>query len=150
MIFTLADQIAHLSRGMTLYPGDVILTGTPAGVGTGRGEFLNAGDVVRIEIERIGTLTNTNRLAVFFDIDGNFALGFESCRQALIGGGKAKQRSPAFGMFDIRCRGANFLRMCAIAFRALRTASRPTLGAPVSPTGSPPAPLKAGTSSNHF
>ena len=58
MIFTLADQIAHLSRGMTLYPGDVILTGTPAGVGTGRGEFLNAGDVVRIEIERIGTLTN--------------------------------------------------------------------------------------------
>src|SRR5258708_27214778 len=30
MIFTLADQIAHLSRGMTLYPGDVILTGTPA------------------------------------------------------------------------------------------------------------------------
>lgn len=59
MIFTLADQIAHLSRGMTLYPGDVILTGTPAGVGTGRGEFLNAGDVVKIEIERIGTLTNT-------------------------------------------------------------------------------------------
>jgi 2-keto-4-pentenoate hydratase/2-oxohepta-3-ene-1,7-dioic acid hydratase in catechol pathway len=58
MIFTLADQIAHISRGMTLYPGDVILTGTPAGVGTGRGEFLNAGDVVRIEIERIGTLTN--------------------------------------------------------------------------------------------
>jgi 2-keto-4-pentenoate hydratase/2-oxohepta-3-ene-1,7-dioic acid hydratase in catechol pathway len=58
MIFTLADQIAHLSRGMTLYPGDLILTGTPAGVGTGRGEFLNAGDVVRIEIERIGTLSN--------------------------------------------------------------------------------------------
>jgi len=58
MIFTLADQSAHLSRGMTLYPGDLILTGTPAGVGTGRGEFLNSGDVVRIEIERIGTLTN--------------------------------------------------------------------------------------------
>src|SRR6266566_2600420 len=59
MIFTLAEQIAQLSRGMTLHPGDVILTGTPAGVGTGRGEFLNAGDVVKIEIERIGTLTNT-------------------------------------------------------------------------------------------
>jgi 2-keto-4-pentenoate hydratase/2-oxohepta-3-ene-1,7-dioic acid hydratase in catechol pathway len=58
MIFTLADQIAHLSRGMTLYPGDLILTGTPAGVGTGRGEFLNSGDVVKIEIERIGTLSN--------------------------------------------------------------------------------------------
>jgi len=58
MIFSLAEQIAHLSKGMTLYPGDVILTGTPAGVGTGRGEFLKAGDVVKIEIERIGTLTN--------------------------------------------------------------------------------------------
>jgi 2-keto-4-pentenoate hydratase/2-oxohepta-3-ene-1,7-dioic acid hydratase in catechol pathway len=44
---------------MTLYPGDVILTGTPAGVGAGRDEFLNAGDVVKLEIEKIGTLTNT-------------------------------------------------------------------------------------------
>jgi 2-keto-4-pentenoate hydratase/2-oxohepta-3-ene-1,7-dioic acid hydratase in catechol pathway len=58
MIFTLADQIAHLSRGMTLYPGDVILTGTPAGVGAGRNEFLKAGDVVKIEIEKIGILSN--------------------------------------------------------------------------------------------
>ena len=58
MIFSLAEQIVQLSRGMTLYPGDLILTGTPAGVGTGRGESLKAGDVVRIEIERIGTLTN--------------------------------------------------------------------------------------------
>jgi 2-keto-4-pentenoate hydratase/2-oxohepta-3-ene-1,7-dioic acid hydratase in catechol pathway len=59
MIFTLAEQIAHLSTGMTLYPGDVILTGTPAGVGAGRGEFLKAGDVVKIEIENIGILANT-------------------------------------------------------------------------------------------
>ena len=59
MIFTLAEQIAHLSKNMTLYPGDIILTGTPAGVGAGRDEFLNAGDVVRLEIEKIGTLTNT-------------------------------------------------------------------------------------------
>jgi 2-keto-4-pentenoate hydratase/2-oxohepta-3-ene-1,7-dioic acid hydratase in catechol pathway len=59
MIFTLAEQIAHLSKNMTLYPGDVILTGTPAGVGAGRDEFLNAGDVVKLEIEKIGTLTNT-------------------------------------------------------------------------------------------
>ena len=58
MIFTLAEQIAHLSHGMTLYPGDVILTGTPAGVGAGRGEFLKAGDIVKLEIERIGTLSN--------------------------------------------------------------------------------------------
>jgi 2-keto-4-pentenoate hydratase/2-oxohepta-3-ene-1,7-dioic acid hydratase in catechol pathway len=58
MIFTLAEQIAHISSGMTLYPGDIILTGTPAGVGMGRGEFLKAGDVVRLEIEKIGSLSN--------------------------------------------------------------------------------------------
>jgi 2-keto-4-pentenoate hydratase/2-oxohepta-3-ene-1,7-dioic acid hydratase in catechol pathway len=59
MIYTLAEQIAHLSSGMTLYPGDVILTGTPAGVGSARNEYLQPGDVVKIEIERIGVLTNT-------------------------------------------------------------------------------------------
>ena len=58
MIFTLAEQIAQISYGMTLYPGDVILTGTPAGVGMGRGVFLKAGDVVTIEIEKIGRLSN--------------------------------------------------------------------------------------------
>jgi 2-keto-4-pentenoate hydratase/2-oxohepta-3-ene-1,7-dioic acid hydratase in catechol pathway len=58
MIFNLAEQIAQLSSGMTLHPGDVILTGTPAGVGSARGEFLKAGDVVKIWIEKIGTLTN--------------------------------------------------------------------------------------------
>ena len=42
---------------MTLHPGDLILTGTPAGVGSARNEYLNAGDVVKIEIEQIGTLT---------------------------------------------------------------------------------------------
>jgi len=59
MIFTVAEQIAQLSRGMTLYPGDVILTGTPAGVGLARNEFLKSGDTVRLEIERIGTISNT-------------------------------------------------------------------------------------------
>jgi 2-keto-4-pentenoate hydratase/2-oxohepta-3-ene-1,7-dioic acid hydratase in catechol pathway len=59
MIFNIAEQISHLSMGMTLHPGDVILTGTPAGVGSARNEFLQPGDVVKIEIERIGTLTNT-------------------------------------------------------------------------------------------
>jgi len=58
MIFNLAEQIAQLSSGMTLHPGDIILTGTPAGVGAARGEFLKAGDVVKIWIEKIGTLTN--------------------------------------------------------------------------------------------
>jgi len=59
MIFSVADQVAHLSTRITLHPGDLILTGTPAGVGLARREFLKAGDVVRVWIERIGTLTNT-------------------------------------------------------------------------------------------
>ena len=58
MIYTLAEQIAHLSSRLTLHPGDLILTGTPAGVGAGRGEFLKAGDVVKIWIEEIGEISN--------------------------------------------------------------------------------------------
>jgi 2-keto-4-pentenoate hydratase/2-oxohepta-3-ene-1,7-dioic acid hydratase in catechol pathway len=58
MIFTLAEQIEQLSAGMTLYPGDLILTGTPAGVGAGRGEFLKAGDVVKLWVEKIGEIEN--------------------------------------------------------------------------------------------
>ncbi len=58
MIFTLAEQIEHLSSRITLQPGDVILTGTPAGVGAARPEFLKAGDEVKLWIEEIGTLTN--------------------------------------------------------------------------------------------
>jgi 2-keto-4-pentenoate hydratase/2-oxohepta-3-ene-1,7-dioic acid hydratase in catechol pathway len=59
MIFTLAEQIAHLSTRLTLKPGDLILTGTPAGVGLARNEFLKPGDVVKVWVEGIGTLTNT-------------------------------------------------------------------------------------------
>jgi 2-keto-4-pentenoate hydratase/2-oxohepta-3-ene-1,7-dioic acid hydratase in catechol pathway len=59
MIFTLAEQIAHLSTRLTLQPGDLILTGTPAGVGLARKEFLKPGDVVKVWIDGIGTLTNT-------------------------------------------------------------------------------------------
>ncbi|MGH6981343.1 MAG: fumarylacetoacetate hydrolase family protein [Stellaceae bacterium] len=58
MIFTLAEQIEQLSSRITLHPGDIVLTGTPAGVGAGRGEFLKPGDEVEIWIENIGTLTN--------------------------------------------------------------------------------------------
>lgn len=58
MIFNIADQISHISSRLTLHPGDVILTGTPCGVGAESGEFLKAGDVMRAEIENIGTLTN--------------------------------------------------------------------------------------------
>jgi len=59
MIFSIAEQIAYLSIRVTLHPGDLILTGTPAGVGAARKEFLKSGDVVKVWIERIGTLTNT-------------------------------------------------------------------------------------------
>jgi 2-keto-4-pentenoate hydratase/2-oxohepta-3-ene-1,7-dioic acid hydratase in catechol pathway len=58
MIFTLAEQIAHLSSRITLHPGDIILTGTPSGVGAARKEFLKRGDVTKVCIEGIGTLTN--------------------------------------------------------------------------------------------
>ena len=59
LIYNYAEIISFLSRRCTLYPGDVIATGTPAGVGTPRGIFLKRGDVVRINVEGIGTLTNT-------------------------------------------------------------------------------------------
>jgi 2,4-diketo-3-deoxy-L-fuconate hydrolase len=58
MIHSLEEQIAYLSRVVTLWPGDVISTGTPAGVGMGKGRFLVPGDVVVAEIERIGRLEN--------------------------------------------------------------------------------------------
>lgn len=58
MIFTAAEQIAQLSVYITLHPGDVILTGTPAGVGAERDEFLHHGDTVKVWIEKIGDLVN--------------------------------------------------------------------------------------------
>lgn len=58
MIFSLAEQIAFLSAVVPLVPGDVICTGTCAGVGAGKGRFLAAGDVMVAEIEGIGRLEN--------------------------------------------------------------------------------------------
>jgi 2-keto-4-pentenoate hydratase/2-oxohepta-3-ene-1,7-dioic acid hydratase in catechol pathway len=58
MLFSLAEQIEQLSINMTLHPGDLILTGTPAGTGGESGEFLKKGDVVKIWIEGIGELSN--------------------------------------------------------------------------------------------
>ena len=58
MIFSIAEQIAHLSSRITLNPGDVVLTGTPSGVGAARKEFLKPGDEVKLAIEHIGTLSN--------------------------------------------------------------------------------------------
>lgn len=61
LIFTIPALIATLSAGLTLQPGDVIATGTPAGVGIGFDppRFLMAGDRVEISVSGIGTLTNT-------------------------------------------------------------------------------------------
>jgi 2-keto-4-pentenoate hydratase/2-oxohepta-3-ene-1,7-dioic acid hydratase in catechol pathway len=59
MIFNVAQQISQLSRNLTLFPGDLIATGTPAGVGSGRGRFLARGDTVRMAIERIGEFSHT-------------------------------------------------------------------------------------------
>lgn len=56
MIFSVAEQIAHLSTRLTLRPGDVIATGTPAGCGTPRGIFLKSGDRVKISVDNLGTL----------------------------------------------------------------------------------------------
>jgi len=60
MIYTVADQIAVLSTMCTLEPGDLIATGTPAGVGVARqpARWLVPGDVVRIEIDGLGVLEN--------------------------------------------------------------------------------------------
>jgi 2-keto-4-pentenoate hydratase/2-oxohepta-3-ene-1,7-dioic acid hydratase in catechol pathway len=61
MIFDLATLIETCSRGITMYPGDVIATGTPSGVGMGftPPRWLGAGDVVRIEIDGIGAIENS-------------------------------------------------------------------------------------------
>lgn len=60
LCFGLAQQIAYLSQVMTLEPGDVIFTGTPAGVGMGLDPpgYLRAGDVVRCEIDGLGGIEN--------------------------------------------------------------------------------------------
>lgn len=60
LIFDVPTLIATISAGLTLQPGDIIATGTPAGVGIGFNppKYLKAGDVVRVEIEGIGALEN--------------------------------------------------------------------------------------------
>ncbi|MHC4122010.1 MAG: fumarylacetoacetate hydrolase family protein [Planctomycetota bacterium] len=59
MIFSVADVVSFLSHIMTLEPGDIIATGTPAGVGMATGNFLKPGDRIECTIEKLGTLSNT-------------------------------------------------------------------------------------------
>jgi 2-keto-4-pentenoate hydratase/2-oxohepta-3-ene-1,7-dioic acid hydratase in catechol pathway len=58
MIFDLPAQIAYLSRYVPLVPGDIVATGTPAGVGMGKGRFLEPGDEMVAAIEELGELRN--------------------------------------------------------------------------------------------
>jgi len=60
MIFSIAEQIAYLSTFSTLEPGDVIVTGTPGGVGAKRTPplFMKPGDVIEVEVGGVGTLSN--------------------------------------------------------------------------------------------
>ncbi len=68
MVFPVAELIAFISASITLEPGDLVVTGTPSGVGVFREPpvFLVPGDVVRVEVERIGEVTNP-----IVDADGN-------------------------------------------------------------------------------
>jgi acylpyruvate hydrolase len=61
LIFSLTETIAYFSKWYTFRPGDILLTGTPAGVGVGRkpAVFMKAGDVIEVEVSHIGTLRNT-------------------------------------------------------------------------------------------
>jgi len=60
MVFPVAEIIAFVSEAITLEPGDLIATGTPAGVGMGRTPpvYLGDGDEVTVEIEGVGALVN--------------------------------------------------------------------------------------------
>ncbi|WP_283134893.1 fumarylacetoacetate hydrolase family protein [Rhizohabitans arisaemae] len=59
MIFTVAELVAFAANLMTLHPGDVLMTGTPAGVGASSGEFLSAGDEIHVSIAGLGSLINS-------------------------------------------------------------------------------------------
>jgi len=58
MVFPVAAIVEFISSFVTLVPGDVISTGTPAGVGAAKGKFLKPGDLLEAEIEQIGVLRN--------------------------------------------------------------------------------------------
>ncbi len=60
MVFSIASLIANISNHVTLFEGDIIATGTPAGIGLSKDpqRFLTAGDTVTVEIEHVGTLSN--------------------------------------------------------------------------------------------
>jgi 2-keto-4-pentenoate hydratase/2-oxohepta-3-ene-1,7-dioic acid hydratase in catechol pathway len=63
LVFSVPQLLAFVSSFLTLEAGDVVLTGTPGGTGVADGRFLKAGDVIKVTVENIGTLTNTIAMA---------------------------------------------------------------------------------------
>ena len=66
MMFPVAETLVDISQGMTLEPGDIVVTGTPSGVGFARKPpvWMNDGDVCEIEIEGVGLLRNPIKNAI--------------------------------------------------------------------------------------
>jgi acylpyruvate hydrolase len=61
MMFPVAEAVAHVTQGLTLEPGDIVITGTPSGVGHARKPnpvWTRPGNTCEIEIERVGVLVN--------------------------------------------------------------------------------------------
>jgi 2-keto-4-pentenoate hydratase/2-oxohepta-3-ene-1,7-dioic acid hydratase in catechol pathway len=63
LVFSVPQLLAFVSSFLTLEAGDVVLTGTPGGTGVADGRFLTPGDVIKVTVENIGTLTNTIAMA---------------------------------------------------------------------------------------
>ena len=63
MVYSVRMLVSYISQMFTLEPGDLILTGTPSGVGNGRTPpiFLKDGDIVSVSVQGIGTITNSCR-----------------------------------------------------------------------------------------
>ncbi|MBK8024019.1 MAG: fumarylacetoacetate hydrolase family protein [Chloroflexi bacterium] len=61
MVFGVRQLIAYITRNITLEPGDLIITGTPSGVGMGMNppRFLKQGDVVTVSVEGVGEISNS-------------------------------------------------------------------------------------------
>jgi 2-keto-4-pentenoate hydratase/2-oxohepta-3-ene-1,7-dioic acid hydratase in catechol pathway len=60
MMFPIAETLVDITQGMTLEPGDLVVTGTPSGVGHARKPpvWMKAGDTIEIEVEKVGILSN--------------------------------------------------------------------------------------------
>jgi 2-keto-4-pentenoate hydratase/2-oxohepta-3-ene-1,7-dioic acid hydratase in catechol pathway len=90
MVFGVAELIAFISASITLEPGDVVVTGTPSGVGVFREPpvFLVPGDVVRVEVEGIGSVTNP-----IMDADGSAPAGSPAARLITMRGPRSERNA---------------------------------------------------------